>query len=67
MRTVDELKKEALADLQYEQEQKVKAEIKQTIQNIVSEQKKMAESVKRISEYQNSLKAIQLEVITVEV
>lgn len=67
MRTIDELRKEALSDLQYEQEQRAKNEIKTAIQNIVAEQKRMAESAKKISEYQAHLKAITVDTISVEI
>ena len=67
MRNVDELKKEALNDLIYEAEQNAKSQIKSTIQSIISEQKKMAECARKIGEYQANLKAIQVEVINVEV
>ena len=66
MRTIEEIKSEALSDLIYEQEQRVKQEVKTAIQNIIAEQKKMAESAKKISEYQSQLKAVKLETITVE-
>jgi hypothetical protein len=65
MRTVEELNKEVLSDLQCEAEQKAKSEIKSAIQAIISEQKRIAESAERISKLQASLKAIQVEVISV--
>ena len=65
MRSVDELKKEALADLIYDAEQKAKSEIKSALQAIISEQKRMAESAKKISDLQAVLKAIQVEQINV--
>jgi len=66
MATVEELKKQALADLIYDEEQRVKRLIKEKIQGVINEQRKMAEAAKRISEYQAELKAIKLDEIKIE-
>lgn len=66
MATVDELKKQAIADLVYDEEQRVKNIIKDNLRNIISEQKKMADSAKRIAEYQANLKAVELNEIKIE-
>jgi len=66
MSTFEELKKRALDDLIHDEEQRVQRLIKEKIQGVMNEQRKMADAAKRISEYQAELKAIKLDEIKIE-
>lgn len=65
MKSVEELKNEAMNELVYDNEQAAKNKIKQTLQSIVEQQKIIANATKKISELKTVLSSIEVESVNI--